>query len=412
MASSAYQPTYVEAEKDWRDFFVGRIQELTTMRSVLFKRGGRVVVLHGNRGQGRTALARRFADLHSDRLAQIGGPSRKFLQQFLSLPRKKRLDWISSLKPTGKAPLFIWDMETDLFDASLTSLLMRVRKDFPALKMIVVSNGPISLSIVDRNIEIAPPSSAEFKNIVEVRLGHAIDLGRFEAAFGAELREPHSDLNMQRRYELQRVAKFRERSDVNQHERSFFDPADTIRARLQVLYKNLDLLNNFNFSGLLGTDGHPMPPELQKKVIHDVRSVDSQLLSILNAKPELMRDLDPVQFESLIAELLHKQGYSITPTRTTLDGGVDLFAAKNDSTGRFLLLVQCKRYAEHRAVGVAVARELYGVVEEKRASAGLLVTSSHFSRSAKLFQQSVEHRLSLKDYLDLRLWLSQFASGS
>ncbi|MFL5860651.1 MAG: restriction endonuclease, partial [Solirubrobacteraceae bacterium] len=54
-----------------------------------------------------------------------------------------------------------------------------------------------------------------------------------------------------------------------------------------------------------------------------------------------------------------------------------------------------------RNVGVGVVRQLYGVVEAKRASGGLLATTSFFSPDAKRFQEEIPFRLELKDYLDL-----------
>ena len=60
------------------------------------------------------------------------------------------------------------------------------------------------------------------------------------------------------------------------------------------------------------------------------------------------------------------------------DGGVDLTLARGDE--RFL--VQCKQWRVQQ-VGVAVVRELYGVMAAEHAADGYVVTSGSFTRDAK-----------------------------
>jgi hypothetical protein len=54
---------------------------------------------------------------------------------------------------------------------------------------------------------------------------------------------------------------------------------------------------------------------------------------------------------------------------------------------------------------VKLVRELYGTVTADRATAGLLVTTSYFSRQAIEFVENIPHQLSLKDYMDLKQWI-------
>jgi restriction endonuclease Mrr len=143
------------------------------------------------------------------------------------------------------------------------------------------------------------------------------------------------------------------------------------------------------------------------QTIVEVRLFNSDLLSYLKRHPALMRELSPHRFEELIAELLSARGYEITPTPRTRDGGFDMYAAYKDSVGQFLYLVECKRFTPPTKVGVGIARALYGVVESQRAGAGLIVTSSFFTKDAEIYQRGVEFRLQFSDFTKISRWLEE-----
>jgi restriction system protein len=145
----------------------------------------------------------------------------------------------------------------------------------------------------------------------------------------------------------------------------------------------------------------------------DVAAVPVQawqgLLKSLAGDPNRLFDLSPRKFEELVALLLREQGYEVEITRFSKDGGKDLIVASPTSLGSFLYYVQCKLYSPRHRVGVEPVRELYGVVEHDRATAGLLVTTSSFTRGAREFQLPVKQRLSLHDYDSLVSWLDKYA---
>lgn len=69
--------------------------------------------------------------------------------------------------------------------------------------------------------------------------------------------------------------------------------------------------------------------------------------------------LDPRAFEDLMAWLLERFGWQVTSMGYTKDGGADLLAVKQVNPGvPFEMLVQCKRFAPHRKVGISYVREL------------------------------------------------------
>jgi hypothetical protein len=131
-----------------------------------------------------------------------------------------------------------------------------------------------------------------------------------------------------------------------------------------------------------------------------------EILEELHARPENLYLLEPRRFEELVAELLSRRGYRVTLTPASRDGGKDLLLASPTDVGDFLFLVECKRYAPNHRVEVDLVRQLYGVVEAERATAGILVTTSRFTGGARQFQGSVGARLALRDYESLRDWIS------
>ncbi len=83
-------------------------------------------------------------------------------------------------------------------------------------------------------------------------------------------------------------------------------------------------------------------------------------------------------FEALVGEAFRRRGFTVIDTGGGgADGGVDLLLTK----GRERWLVQCKHWRANK-VGVAIVRELYGVMTAKGATGGYVVTSGSFTRDA------------------------------
>lgn len=129
-----------------------------------------------------------------------------------------------------------------------------------------------------------------------------------------------------------------------------------------------------------------------------VDEVNEELVRYLAANPSKMRELSPRKFEELIADMFRNQGYEVTLTPSSKDGGMDVIAVQRDGIGTVMIIVECKRYAETNKVGVEIARGLYGVVEQRRATRGIIATTSFFTKGAVEFRNTVEHRLGLADF--------------
>ena len=138
----------------------------------------------------------------------------------------------------------------------------------------------------------------------------------------------------------------------------------------------------------------------------EIECVSSRVLELLKTRPDDLHRLSPREFEELVAELISRLGYDIHLMPGTRDGGVDIIASRSDSLAQQRLLVQCKRYRPDRRVGVEKVRELYGVVQQERATGGVIATTSYFTKGAVEEQRRIKYAMTLKDVEAIREWLS------
>jgi restriction endonuclease Mrr len=150
----------------------------------------------------------------------------------------------------------------------------------------------------------------------------------------------------------------------------------------------------------------PSFPLFKSDIIRVSNETWNQLITHLSRSPEDLYRLEPAHFEELVAELLHREGMEVQLTPKTRDGGRDVLALHNGSAGQHLYLVECKRYSPDRPIGVDLVRSLYGAVEQERATAGLLVTTSRLTQDALDFATPIRYRLSFKEFDDLKRWLN------
>lgn len=148
-----------------------------------------------------------------------------------------------------------------------------------------------------------------------------------------------------------------------------------------------------------GSDGGgPLP-------ILDLLQGWEPLIAKLARSPRLLHELTPRSFEELVADLLARDGLQPTLTPVSGDGGRDILVYHNSPLGRHLYLVECKKWSPDRPIGVAVVRQLYGVVSLERATAGLIVSTSSFTKGATDFANTVPYQMQLRGYEQLLDWL-------
>ncbi|MFL6239306.1 MAG: restriction endonuclease [Actinomycetes bacterium] len=160
--------------------------------------------------------------------------------------------------------------------------------------------------------------------------------------------------------------------------------------------------------GLLGPDGQPLRvgEAHTHQLLTDSRELSAQLVRHLQRHPDELQRLHHRDFEKVLAELFSSRGYEVHLTSATRDGGYDLCLATKTELGSVLYLVEAKRW--RRLVGIPVVRALYGEVEHHRATAGLVVTTSDFTRDARRLAEKIKFRISLHNYEVLQEWLAEF----
>lgn len=143
---------------------------------------------------------------------------------------------------------------------------------------------------------------------------------------------------------------------------------------VQVMVRGLAVAGQFLVPLILvaGAIGSFFINQNRKKLLERVATMPSV---------ETVNGLTWGEFERLVGEVFRCKGFSVAETgQNGPDGGVDLELRK----GRELYLVQCKQWRAQR-VGVAIVRELAGVMAARGAAGGYVVTSGTFTPDAEEF---------------------------
>ncbi len=373
----AYDVNPFSQYDDYSDdrFVLGREDELSSIEKA-FKEGKRVVHIQGPCGVGKTTLAMMFIDRNKTHFP--GGIFQARAYEAESIERLLGRT-VPPLPP--RASLLVVDDADTLDHEDLQRLGERLRK-MPQLKALVIRRG--------RTTEVGEDEAV-------------ISLGGLTSEQAKQLLESHvpgvAPGDAQLLYEL--LLGNPTLTDM---------AGAALHQGLATWNDLLTKLHDFQYPGIVGTDGFPLKKDSveRKKIVVDVSGANEELLRILRGNPLLLRSLPPRKFEEIVAELLRKQGYEVTITPASKDGGFDMYAARKDGLGKFLYLVECKRYTPPHKVGVAVARSLYGVLHSRKASAGVIVTTSFFTRGAKDFQQENFYQLQLHDYIGIQDWLREY----
>lgn len=151
-------------------------------------------------------------------------------------------------------------------------------------------------------------------------------------------------------------------------------------------------------------DLEPVEPviEFQKAKYRFADPVD--VLAGIDSRPDLLK-MDWYKFENLIRQLFEAIGLDVRVTQSSRDEGIDAVAYnKTDIVHRSEILIQAKRYSH--CVPTNDVRALAGSVEEKRATAGVLVTTAWVSPETKAFAAR-NNRLSIIEGGELKHLLAE-----
>lgn len=97
-----------------------------------------------------------------------------------------------------------------------------------------------------------------------------------------------------------------------------------------------------------------------------------------------LREIDPYEFEELVAKIWRKRGWNAEVTSGSADRGVDVVATKDDAFEKRRHLIQAKRYGENTVVGSEDIQRYAGLYarRDEKPDAVFIVTSSRFTNEA------------------------------
>lgn len=134
--------------------------------------------------------------------------------------------------------------------------------------------------------------------------------------------------------------------------------------------------------------------------------IDGFLISYFQSHPEKLALIQPRKFEEFIASILRYEGFEVELTPATKDGGFDILAVRHSAiTGQHAYLIECKRYAKRRKIGIEVVRNLMWVLQQNNATKGLIITTSSFSRDVHREVEQYSNKIMLHDYKSLERWI-------
>lgn len=139
-----------------------------------------------------------------------------------------------------------------------------------------------------------------------------------------------------------------------------------------------------------------------------ITDINEEVKRYFKTNPEKLHELSPRKFEELVASILEDMGLTVELTKATRDGGSDIIAQIKNSLTSLLILVECKKYAPDNKVDVSIVRSVAGVHMLREPAKSIIVTTSSFTKDARLEASQFKGKIDLKDYNDLKEWLSKY----
>jgi restriction endonuclease Mrr len=134
--------------------------------------------------------------------------------------------------------------------------------------------------------------------------------------------------------------------------------------------------------------------EANKKRIADERNkrndktiveIKSKIIQFKNNSIDRLRQMDPFEFENLVAELYRKKGYDVYQTPKTGDGGLDATLSKD----KIKSALECKKYASSTSVGRPDIQKFESALRFNKAKYGIFVNLGRFTKDAIEFSEKV-----------------------
>ncbi len=124
----------------------------------------------------------------------------------------------------------------------------------------------------------------------------------------------------------------------------------------------------------------------------------------------------PYFFEHLVVDLLIKMGYggsfanSAQVTQYVHDDGIDGIIYE-DKLGLDKIYIQAKRYKLDNTVGKPQIQQFSGALDEQKATKGVFITTSSYSKEAKQYVEKLNKKIVLIDGQELARYMIEYNVG-
>jgi restriction system protein len=124
----------------------------------------------------------------------------------------------------------------------------------------------------------------------------------------------------------------------------------------------------------------------------------------------------PFFFEHLVVDLLVKMGYggsfanSAQVTQYVHDDGIDGIIYE-DKLGLDKIYIQAKRYKLDNTVGKPQIQQFSGALDEQKATKGVFITTSSYSKEAKSYVEKLNKKIVLIDGQELARYMIEYNVG-
>lgn len=126
-------------------------------------------------------------------------------------------------------------------------------------------------------------------------------------------------------------------------------------------------------------DLEPVPPVVTFDLTRYKIAPERDVVAGLDSRPDLVA-MDPIDFEHLIRRLFEKIGLKSWVTQASRDDGIDAVAVNEEPLIGGLCIIQAKR--TKNVVTAETVRSVAGIVNDKSASKGIVVTTAWFGKAS------------------------------
>lgn len=151
-------------------------------------------------------------------------------------------------------------------------------------------------------------------------------------------------------------------------------------------------------------DLEPVEPVLKFDLSKYKFVEEMDVIAGLDSRPDLLA-LTPGEFEHLTRRLFEAMGMKSWKTQDSKDDGVDAVAVNEDPVVGGLCIIQAKRYS--KIVGVEAVHALAGVMDDKNAGKGVLVTTSWVGKASRDFAARNGSRIEIIEGRHLKFLLKK-----